>query len=380
MVITPKNPGHFGNWHQQHDPRPEPHAVCPMTKYDKLTVAQREQIGNLAKTRPCVSSVARSYRCSPSAVRRWLAEGRKRHPNYNNKPGQGRPRKLTVDQGAKIRQRTKGKRSSSNIHKGLRLHPDKTVSTRTIQRTVNRGRIPYKWQVLARGKHLSAKNKSSRVRFCRRYVHTQAHNWVFLDAKYLYLYRDNQRYVHSCWQRADREPETLPAGSPTVFLFYGAVARGFKSNLYFVAPTPPPGSKARKGKENFSSKHFIEVMAQLKVELSAWFGTQRYRIIRDHAKQHTSKVSTAAMEGLELPILLDYPAMSWDLNVIENVWGMLDGQLLGSRANTNDGWRRRIQRAWDKISQGSIDKLVDSVPSRIKAVVQKGGEWLKGGK
>lgn len=66
--------------------------------------------------------------------------------------------------------------------------------------------------------------------------------------------------------------------------------------------------------------------------------------------------------------------------MIENVWGMLDGKRLGSRATTNDSWRKRIESTWDGTSWSSINKLVTSVPKRVKVVAQNGGEWLKGGK
>jgi hypothetical protein len=28
-----------------------------------------------------------------------------------------------------------------------------------------------------------------------------------------------------------------------------------------------------------------------------------------------------------MPIMLDYPIQSWDMNMIENVWGVFDGNL-----------------------------------------------------
>jgi hypothetical protein len=74
-----------------------------------------------------------------------------------------------------------------------------------------------------------------------------------------------------------------------------------------------------------------------------------------------------------------FPAQSWDLNIIENVWGVLDGKLSampGPRPTTPYGWRRRVMRAWASIDQATINKLVDDVPRRVARVVAEKGEWL----
>ena len=144
--------------------------------------------------------------------------------------------------------------------------------------------------MLARDKHLRDSDKTSpRVLFCKRHIYTKVHNWVFLDAKFVYLCREKQRYAHNCWQQVGEDLVTLPLSSPTVLLFHGSEARGFRSQLHVVAPTPALGSKARNGKENFNSTRCIAVLEKLKAELSAWFCTRPYHIIRDYAKQHTSR-------------------------------------------------------------------------------------------
>jgi hypothetical protein len=69
------------------------------------------------------------------------------------------------------------------------------------------------------------------------------------------------------------------------------------------------------------------MLSQLKDELHNWFPGGGYSLLMDHARQHTSKLSAVAMQNMGLPVMADFPAKSWDLNVIENVWGMMGGML-----------------------------------------------------
>jgi hypothetical protein len=49
-------------------------------------------------------------------------------------------------------------------------------------------------------------------------------------------------------------------GTPWVFFVYAAVAKGHKSKIYFVPPSGPAGTKARKDKQPFSGAHFRKLM------------------------------------------------------------------------------------------------------------------------
>jgi hypothetical protein len=93
------------------------------------------------------------------------------------------------------------------------------------------------------------------------------------------------------------------------------------------------------------------------------------RYILDHAKQHTSKASKLAMKQAGVQLVKGFPAQCWDINIIENVWGVLDSKLLGCRARKPEGWRRCVRKAWEAIDQSTIDKLVASVPARIGQVL-----------
>lgn len=48
----------------------------------------------------------------------------------------------------------------------------------------------------------------------------------------------------------------------------------------------------------------------------------------------------------------------------------------GRRPTTADGWRRRVQQAWTRVTQANIDKLVSEVPAKMTHVIQLQGQWL----
>jgi hypothetical protein len=51
----------------------------------RLSVVQRQEIGLSVHKRPCKASLARRYKCTRSAVDRWLEEGLKEDPDYRER-------------------------------------------------------------------------------------------------------------------------------------------------------------------------------------------------------------------------------------------------------------------------------------------------------
>jgi hypothetical protein len=67
------------------------------------------------------------------------------------------------------------------------------------------------------------------------------------------------------------------------------------------------------------------------------------------------------------------------LNIIENVWGVLDDHMLHKSAIANEGWKVAIQEAWHSIKLDTINKLVQSLGHRMSAIIGEGGQWLAEG-
>lgn len=346
----------------------------------KLTPAQRRELGESAKAGACIVKLARKYKCSRGIARRWCAEAKKARPNYADAARSGRPSKLSATERSRVRRSARRGRTCPQITTSLNQNRQQPVSKGTVRKVLVDSKAALQWVPINRGRKLSAANLQKRFDFCEDHQNAQAGSWLYCDSKLLYCYKEGCSNNTHSWQQQGEQPQQRAGGQPVVFHVYAVVGKGVKSQLVYTAPSAPRGSKQKKGKEHFASKHWIAVAKQLHRTIKTWGkDSSRHPIVLDLARPHTSEASTAAVEAMGLHIMQDFPPQSWDLNIIENVWGVLDTKLkkvTGRRPTTPDGWRRRINRAWAAIPQSTIDKLVGSVRGRMAAVVEKEGAWL----
>ena len=68
-----------------------------------------------------------------------------------------------------------------------------------------------------------------------------------------------------------------------------------------------------------------------------------------------------------------------DINIIENVWGRMTNHLTphlrDQRISADELWHH-VQEAWQEVVTDAYCRtLADSIPSRLRAVVEAGGQW-----
>ena len=73
--------------------------------------------------------------------------------------------------------------------------------------------------------------------------------------------------------------------------------------------------------------------------------------------------------------VLPWPAKSPDLNIIENLWGILARAVYanGRQFDTKNELTEAILKHWREISQETIQNLYNSIPNRLVAVLEKNG-------
>jgi hypothetical protein len=96
---------------------------------------------------------------------------------------------------------------------------------------------------------------------------------------------------------------------------------------------------------------------------------------QDGAPIHRSKSTIAWLAEHEVEFL-EWPALSPDLNPIENLWGILVRIVYenGRRQfDTVQSLKAAIQRAWESIALATLETLIESMPQRVLEVIRGEG-------
>jgi hypothetical protein len=74
-----------------------------------------------------------------------------------------------------------------------------------------------------------------------------------------------------------------------------------------------------------------------------------------------------------------WPAQSPDLNPIEHLWGYLKRRLAKHEHPSNGIYKlwERIQVEWEEIAVEECQKLIESMPRRVQAVIKAKGGYTK---
>lgn len=95
---------------------------------------------------------------------------------------------------------------------------------------------------------------------------------------------------------------------------------------------------------------------------------------QDNASVHSSKVTKTYLQRSGINVM-NWPAVSPDLNPIENVWGILVREIYddGKQYNTVDELEVAIRNSWRTISTQTLQNLSQSMPNRIFQVINRNG-------
>ena len=74
--------------------------------------------------------------------------------------------------------------------------------------------------------------------------------------------------------------------------------------------------------------------------------------------------------------VLKWPAHSLDLNLIENVWGLLAGEVYsnGKQYFSVQELKDALNKAWKKLDEKSLKPFLDSLKNRVKELIIKKGD------
>jgi transposase len=165
-------------------------------------------------------------------------------------------------------------------------------------------------------------------------------------------------------------------GKPAIsIMVWGAIWLGGRSELIIMERDPDAP------KNGYTSWSYIEAL-----ELGLLPEYDAGRIFQqDNAKIHVSNATKEWFESHGIWVI-DWPPHSPDMNPIEHVWRALKAilhrqhpniHLLGSNREDIETLKGWIREAWWAVPQELIDKLILSIPNRVRALRKAKGWYTK---
>lgn len=215
---------------------------------------------------------------------------------------------------------------------------------------------------------LSATHKLYRVQFCTAIPASPDHAlpWVFTDETMLVLNPTKRRL--RVIRGVDVDQKFIDhKGYPHKVMVWAAIGPNFKSDLIRVT-----------GTLNALAYQRLLEDSEIFQRLDERYGRYGYIFQQDGARPHTATTTRAFLSSRvrTLPEAMHWPAMSPDLNVIENLWAILKQRIAYDAIQGPDDLYNEAVKVWGEITLETINASIADFGPRIRTCREVDGECL----
>lgn len=293
-------------------------------------------------------------------VRRYADEGTVRDHRHNNS---GRRSCLSNEQRALLR----------NIYEENAFFPTKQIAARlgvcpqVIRNNLHSMGLHYRRH--AKKPFLTQNHKTARLNFARRYLEFDWSKTIFTDEK---SFKSSDHGRLSLW-RYDltryTEDHVVPlrnSGRLTANM-WGWMSGDGVGELHFI-PT--------RANANVYVELLDEVMLPTVRNVYPESDFPQIDFIQDNCPIHTARVTREWFSRHQDIKSMPWPAMSPDLNPIENLWGLMVQRWDHRHERTKEAISRHCNEIWEEMRGTDIcQRLVGSMRDRLQAVIDTDGGY-----
>ena len=341
-------------------------AFCHIITMKSISVARQQNVISLLLSGHSIRKVASITGLGKSTVGEI---SQKLEMDKENHPG-GHPSKLSpTDQRRIINQITTGKIDNAvQATDFINSIIPTPVSTQTVRNCLKNHNM--KAVVKAKKPLLKASHRKRRMEFALHHQNWTVEDWKRViwsdETKINRIGSDGHQYV---WKQAGEsisDRTTIPTvkfGGGNIMV-WGCMGWNGVGMLAEVE-----GRMDAKQYVDILEQHLPQSITDLEIpEDEAIFQ-------QDNDPKHTSKLAQTWFKDQKITVL-DWPAQSPDLNPIEHLWEHLKSQLHKYPEPPKGVWELwdRLVVEWGKIKDEECQRLIESMPRRIEAVIKaKGG-------
>lgn len=325
----------------------------------RISSPKRAQIAFLATEKGLsIAEIARTIGVDYNTAKTW-AERAVQGVLLHDKKRSGRKPKTSPSQRKKILRTLQTDKYGSIRKTASRVGG---ISRGTVHRIVKASGIKA-WKK-TRKPYLSNSHRKRRLTFARKYKGTDWGKWLFTDEHSLGSFKGGQGFTQYVWsEKKPQNPAPTVKSSASIHIFGGISSKG-KTPLSFY--------EKKLDQEELQGI----LISNVKPSLRALYPGGGYVFMHDGDSAFTAQSTQEwCKENLDGYLKKgEWPANSPDLSPIENLWRVLNMRVYQRKCKNLAGFKNVVREEWNKISQSDIQKLIDSMDDRCRAVIRaKGG-------
>ena len=319
----------------------------------------KEEKGRIEAFRRCGISqkrIAKELGRSRAVIQNYLKDPQ----NYGTRKSTGRPSNVTPHQKRLLlREGSRGIKSADQLRRELNL----PIGTRRVQMLLHE--CPsLVFKRMKKGPAMNRGHRKKRKKWAEARVDWTLEKWskvIFSDEKKFNL--DGPDGFAYYWHDLRREPRVFSrrrAGGGSLMV-WGAFSQHGKSTLAIM-----------EGRQN--SEAYVDILRNHLLPFGAQQPDSQWTFQQDNAPIHTSGLTKAWLSEQGIKVM-EWPAVSPDLNPIENLWGILarDVYRNARQFQTKEQLKEQVMRSWADIGSATLENLVNSMPKRCRDVKRAKG-------
>jgi len=337
-----------------------------MTKSHELSMFERGMIIGLYKGSHTVTDISRILKIPRSTCDNIVKKfNRDQTVSPDSRPGRP-PLLKAIDKRQFIRTAVANRKDSvEEITEKFNNLGLTEISTKTARRVLHEH--GYFGRVGRRKPLVSEDNRKKRLRWCkeRRQWDEEWDNVIWSDESRFLLFENDGR--HRVWRKPHEQYDvdcifpTVKSGGKGIMV-WGCFTKERLGPLIVV-----DGTITANTYKKLLEEHLLDFMESLDDDIA-------YIFQDDNAPVHRAKSVIEWKEEI-LISSLPWPAQSPDLNPIEHLWDILGRKVHEHKPHPKNltELSNVLQSEWLKISNNDLEKLVNSMPRRVGAVIKNKG-------
>jgi hypothetical protein len=236
---------------------------------------------------------------------------------------------------------------------------------------------------------LGAATIQKRLGFAKTHLHTDFTRFMFTDRCRFYLQYPGSKVQEATWYSEGERPRVVQPSKPAnVNVYMGITTQGVTGCHVVAGTTGEPSqykTKAGRQAKNITQEEYPDVLMHTLLpggdRLLGHGGSRGWVLQQDNDPTH--RVAQGVVQqwrrghNSRVELLANWPPNSPDLNPIENVWSWVGRKVKQMGVTTLPAFKQAVLQQLAHVPKKMLGNLVGSMQSRLRKVIEKGGDRIK---